>query len=236
MVNDMKAGVVVFPGSNCDHDCYHVLKHVLDIETVFLWHKDTDLQNVDLVVLPGGFSYGDYLRCGAIASHSPIVSSIIDYANKGGYVLGICNGFQVLTESGLLPGALTQNKGLKFICEDTNLVVNNTDTPFTNYYSDGELIKIPIAHMDGCYFIDDEGYNSLKSNKQIILKYCDEKGKAHKSSNPNGSVGNIAGIINLNRNVLGMMPHPERCAEDILTGVDGYNMFKSIKKFIKGEL
>lgn len=232
----MKAGVVVFPGSNCDHDCYHVLKHVLGAETVFLWHKDTDLQGVDLVVFPGGFSYGDYLRCGAIASHSPIMGSIIEFANNGGFVLGICNGFQVLTESGLLPGALNRNKGLKFICEDITLTVENSDTPFTNYYSDGELIRIPIAHMDGNYFIDDAGYKSLVENKQIVFKYCDDKGSINEASNPNGSVGNIAGIVNENRNVLGMMPHPERCAEEVLTGVDGFNMFKSIKKFIKGEL
>jgi phosphoribosylformylglycinamidine synthase len=232
----MKAGVVVFPGSNCDHDCYHVLKHILEIETVFLWHKDTDLQDVDLVIFPGGFSYGDYLRCGAIASHSPIVNKIIEFANNGGYVLGICNGFQVLTETGLLPGALTRNKNLKFICENVNLCVTNSDTPFTNFYSYGEIIKIPIAHMDGNYFIDNIGYNELIANNQIVFKYSDKNGQTNKKSNPNGSVGNIAGITNKEKNVLGMMPHPERCAEEILTNTDGYNLFKSIKNFIiKGE-
>lgn len=232
----MKAGVVVFPGSNCDHDCYHVLKHVMGVETVFLWHKDTDLQGVDLVIFPGGFSYGDYMRCGAIASHSPIVESIVKFANNGGFVWGICNGFQVLTETGLLPGALIRNNGLKFICKDVSLTIANTDTPFTNYYSDGELIKIPIAHMDGNYYIDDNGYNDLLFHKQIVFRYCDGKGNINDKSNPNGSIENIAGIVNKERNVLGMMPHPERCAEDILTGTDGLNMFKSIKSFIKGEL
>lgn len=232
----MKAGVVVFPGSNCDHDCYHVLKHVAGFETQFLWHKDTDLKGVDIVVLPGGFSYGDYLRCGAIASQSPIMDSVVKFAQKGGFVLGICNGFQVLTESGLLPGALLRNRELKFICKHVYLVVQNADTPFTSFYSNGEVIKIPIAHMDGNYFIDERGLLDLRENGQIVFRYSDQNGDTTNESNPNGSIHNIAGIVNKNRNVLGMMPHPERCAEDILGGTDGYHIFNSIKKFIKGEL
>lgn len=230
----MKAGVVVFPGSNCDHDCYHVLKHVIGAETVFLWHKDTDLQGVDLVVFPGGFSYGDYLRCGAIAKFSPIVNEVIKFAENGGHVLGICNGFQVLTESGLLPGALMRNRGLKFKCEYVNLRVDNSDTPYTNMYADGEVIRIPIAHADGNYYIDEEGMKELEENKQIVFRYCDENGTAEDDSNPNGSLGNIAGIINKTGNVLGMMPHPERCAEGIMETRDGYFLFESIAKFIGG--
>ncbi len=232
----MKAGVVVFPGSNCDHDCYHVLKHVLNVETEFLWHKDTDLKNVDLIVLPGGFSYGDYLRCGAIASHSPIMDSVKEFAEKGGFVLGICNGFQILTEAGLLPGALTRNKKLRFVCKYVNISVENSNTPFSNFYTDGEIIKIPIAHMDGNYFIDENGYNDLLINKQIVFRYCDINGNIDLRSNPNGSIGNIAGIINRKRNVLGMMPHPERCAEEILTITDGILIFKSLKKVIEGDV
>lgn len=230
----MKAGVVVFPGSNCDHDCYHVLKHVMGVETVFLWHKDTDLQGVDLVVLPGGFSYGDYLRCGAIAKFSPIVSEIVNFANKGGNVLGICNGFQVLTETGLLPGALMRNRDLKFICKYLNLRVDNSDTPYTRMYADGEVISIPVAHMDGNYFIDSGGMKSLEDNGQIVFRYCDENGETGDSANPNGSLHNIAGIVNTSGNVLGMMPHPERCAEGVMETRDGYFLFESILKTIGG--
>lgn len=232
----MKAGVVVFPGSNCDHDCYHVLKHVAGFDTQFLWHKDTDLKGVDLVVLPGGFSYGDYLRCGAIASHSPIMDAVVKFAQKGGFVIGICNGFQVLTESGLLPGALMRNKDLKFICKHVNLVVQNVDTAFTSFYSNGEVVRIPIAHMDGNYFIDEKGLLELRENSQIVFRYSDSNGDTNQESNPNGSVYNIAGIVNKEGNVLGMMPHPERCAEEILGGMDGYHIFNSIKKTIKGDI
>lgn len=232
----MKAGVVVFPGSNCDHDCYHVLKHVAGFDTQFLWHKDTDLKGVDLVVLPGGFSYGDYLRCGAIASHSPIMDAVVKFAQKGGFVIGICNGFQVLTESGLLPGALMRNKDLKFVCKHVNLVVQNVDTAFTSFYSNGEVVRIPIAHMDGNYFIDEKGLLELRENSQIVFRYSDSNGDTNQESNPNGSVYNIAGIVNKEGNVLGMMPHPERCAEEILGGMDGYHIFNSIKKTIKGDI
>lgn len=230
----MKAGVVVFPGSNCDHDCYHVLKHVLEFDTVFLWHKDKDLKGVDFIVLPGGFSYGDYLRCGAIASKSEIIDSVVDFAEKGGLVLGICNGFQILTESGLLPGALLRNRDLKFICKDVNLVVSNVNTPFTRYYTPGEVIKIPVAHMDGNYFIDEAGLAGMIENEQIVFRYCNSIGETLDDYNPNGSIDNIAGIINKKGNVLGMMPHPERCAEEILGNTDGYHIFNSVKKFLKG--
>ncbi|MGA1846557.1 phosphoribosylformylglycinamidine synthase subunit PurQ [Deferribacter abyssi] len=229
----MKVGVVVFPGSNCDHDCYYVLKHVCDIETYFIWHKDKEVNGYDLVVLPGGFSYGDYLRCGAIASKSPIMDTIINFAEKGGYVIGICNGFQVLTESGLLPGALLKNKSLKFICKDVYLRVENSFTPFTSLYSIGEIVKIPIAHMEGNYYIDKEGLIELQENSQIVFRYCDEFGEINAKSNPNGSVENIAGIVNKKGNVLGMMPHPERVAEDIFSSKDGLYLFKSIIDFIK---
>jgi len=230
----MKAGVVVFPGSNCDHDCYHVLKHVMGVETVFLWHKDTDLQGVDLVVFPGGFSYGDYLRCGAIAKFSPIVSEIVNFAGKGGRVLGICNGFQVLTETGLLPGALMRNRDLKFICKYTNLLVENCDSHYSRMYAAGEVISVPVAHMDGNYFIDSDGLSRLQDNNQIIFRYCDENGECSDETNLNGSVSNIAGIINEKGNVLGMMPHPERCAEGVMETRDGYFLFESIIKSIGG--
>lgn len=230
----MKAGVVVFPGSNCDHDCYHITKHVLGQDTRFLWHKDTDLSGLDLVILPGGFSYGDYLRCGAIANMSPIMGAVKEFADKGGYVIGICNGFQVLTESGLLPGALIRNKNLKFICKYVNLIVDNNETAFTGRYGAGEIVKIPIAHMDGNYFIDDEGYKKLEENGQIVFRYSDENGEVSESTNPNGARGNIAGIVNEKGNVLGMMPHPERCAEDLMYNTDGIHIFQSLLDHIKG--
>lgn len=230
----MKAGVVVFPGSNCDHDCYHVMKHVLEVETRFLWHKDTDLQGVDFIILPGGFSYGDYLRCGAIAKFSPIMEKVIEFANNGGLVIGICNGFQVLTESGLLPGALIRNRGLKFICKHLNLRVEHNNGPFLSEYSAGEIINVPVAHMDGNFTIDDAGYAELEANGQIAFRYCDEHGNVNDATNPNGSRGNIAGITNKAGNVLGMMPHPERCAEEILTVTDGYHIFSAVKNFLKG--
>ncbi|MGD9807922.1 MAG: phosphoribosylformylglycinamidine synthase subunit PurQ [Deferribacterales bacterium] len=230
----MKAGVVVFPGSNCDHDCYHVLKHVMGVETVFLWHKDTDLQGVDLVVFPGGFSYGDYLRSGAIAKFSPIVNEVKNFAGKGGHVLGICNGFQVLTEAGLLPGALMRNRDLKFICKYVNLRVDNSDTPFSRMYASGEVVGIPVAHMDGNYYIDPDGLKRLEDNGQVVFRYCDENGEVIDSTNLNGSLNNIAGIVNEAGNVMGMMPHPERCAEGMMETRDGYFLFESILKAIGG--
>lgn len=232
----MKAGVVVFPGSNCDHDCYHILKHVLGMDTVFLWHKDADLKGADLVVLPGGFSYGDYLRCGAIAKHSPIMQEVSEFADKGGHVLGICNGFQVLTESGLLPGALLRNTDLKFICKYVNLRVDNAGTAFTSRYADGEIVRIPIAHAEGNYFASEEVIKELEENNQVVFRYCDEYGETSEGSNPNGSINGIAGIINKGGNVLGMMPHPERCAEEIMQTKDGFHIFESLRKVVKGVL
>ncbi|QAR33935.1 phosphoribosylformylglycinamidine synthase subunit PurQ [Geovibrio thiophilus] len=232
----MKAGVVVFPGSNCDHDCYHVLKHVLGMDTVFLWHKDADLKGVDLVVLPGGFSYGDYLRCGAIAKHSPIMQEVSEFADKGGHVLGICNGFQVLTEAGLLPGALLRNKDLKFICRYVNLRVDNAGTAFTSRYADGEIVRIPIAHAEGNYFASEDVIKELEENNRVVFRYCDEYGETSEGSNPNGSINGIAGIVNKGGNVLGMMPHPERCAEEIMQTKDGFHIFESLRKVLKGVL
>lgn len=229
----MKAGVVVFPGSNCDQDCYHVLKDIVGFETEYIWHKDKRLKKYDLIVIPGGFSFGDYLRCGAIASKSPIMDSIIKYAEKGGLIIGICNGFQILTESGLLPGALIRNKNLKFICKHVNIAVECIDTPFTSYYTTGEVLNIPIAHMDGNYYIDKAGLEELIENDQIVFRYCKEAGVIDDEANPNGSIYNIAGIVNKDRNVLGMMPHPERASESILGSVDGVHIFKSVKNYIK---
>lgn len=216
----MKFGIVVFPGSNCDRDCYHVPKNVCGADAVYLWHKEKDLKGVDCIILPGGFSYGDYLRCGAIAKQSPIMRSVIDFANKGGLVIGICNGFQVLTESGLLPGVLMRNTSLTFICKHTSIRVENNDTPFTNKYKKGEIITLPIAHNDGNYFCDEVTLKRLESKNQIILRYNGE--------NPNGSIADIAGIVNEQRNVFGLMPHPERISETLLGGVDGVRVFESI--------
>jgi len=216
----MKFGVVVFPGSNCDRDCYNVPANVLGEEAVYLWHKETHLKDVDCIILPGGFSYGDYLRCGAIARQSPIMKSVISFANDGGFVIGICNGFQVLTEAGLLPGVLMRNESLKFICKTVQLKVENTKTPWTRRYKEGEIISMPIAHGDGNYFCDEVTLKRLKNNNQIVFRYF--------SKNPNGALENIAGIINERGNVLGMMPHPERISEELLGGTDGVRVFRSI--------
>ncbi|PIR17190.1 MAG: phosphoribosylformylglycinamidine synthase I [Deltaproteobacteria bacterium CG11_big_fil_rev_8_21_14_0_20_49_13] len=216
----MKFGIVVFPGSNCDRDCFNVPKNVLGQEAVYLWHKEKDLKNVDCIILPGGFSYGDYLRCGAIAKQSPIMKSIIDFANSGGLTIGICNGFQVLTESGLLPGVLMRNATLSFICKHVKLKVENNKTPFTGKYEEGEVITVPIAHNDGNYFCDEVTLKRLKAKGQIAFSYHGE--------NPNGAIADIAGITNERGNVLGLMPHPERISEDILGGVDGLKVFESI--------
>ncbi|MGB9731548.1 MULTISPECIES: phosphoribosylformylglycinamidine synthase subunit PurQ [Calditerrivibrio] len=229
----MKAGVVVFPGSNCDYDCFYVLKEIAGFDTSFIWHKDKKLKKYDLIVLPGGFSFGDYLRCGAIASKSPIMDSIVDFAENGGLVIGICNGFQILTESGLLPGALIRNRNLKFICKYVNITVECINSPFTSYYTTGEVLKIPIAHAEGNYYIDEKGLEELKDNNQILFRYCSESGVVDDESNPNGSTYNIAGIVNKKGNVLGMMPHPERAAEQILGSVDGIHIFTSVKNFLQ---
>lgn len=229
----MKFGVVVFPGSNCDHDCYHTAKHVMGQDTSFIWHKDhTDLSAFDCIIVPGGFSYGDYLRPGAIATHSPIMQDIVTFANKGKLVIGICNGFQVLAEAGLLPGVLMRNRTLRFICRDVTLKVENNDTPFTSSYKKDQVITIPIAHHDGNYFADEDTLKSIEDNNQVIFRYTDNRGEASVEVNPNGSLNNIAGICSKERNVLGMMPHPERCAEKELGNEDGKALFESIVKYL----
>jgi phosphoribosylformylglycinamidine synthase len=217
----MRVGVVVFPGTNCDMDTFYALK-ITGHKPVFLWHKDHDLQGVEMVILPGGFSYGDYLRAGAIARFSPIMNEVISFANKGGYVLGICNGFQILLEAGLLPGAMLPNVTNTFICKPVFLRVLNNQNIFLNRYLANQIIKIPIAHKEGRYYISEEGLENLKENNQIVLKYEYE--------NPNGSIDSIAGIINKKGNVMGMMPHPERAVEDILGSSDGINLFLSFLK------
>ena len=225
----MKCGIVVFPGSNCDHDCYHILKHVLGQETHWLWHKEeADLESFDLVVLPGGFSYGDYLRAGAIAHFSPIMNSIKRFASEGGKVFGICNGFQILLECGLLPGALIQNQSRKFICKNVFVSVDNPDTAFTQGCSENSVLEIPIAHHQGSYYIDPYSLSQLEENKQIVMRYCDADGNVSSSSNPNGSVGSVAGVTNEQKNVMGLMPHPERCADPLWPRTDGQIIFQSL--------
>ena len=225
----MKCGIVVFPGSNCDHDCYHILNKILNQETHWLWHKDeVDLSSFDLIVLPGGFSYGDYLRAGAISRFSTIMNSVIRFAKNGGKVLGICNGFQILLESGLLPGALMQNHTRKFICKNVYVRVETTATPFTKKCNDKSVLEIPIAHHQGSYYIDPHSLSDLEKKGQIIFRYCDAKGSISESSNPNGSVSSVAGLCNEQKNVMGMMPHPERCADPLWANTDGQNIFQSL--------
>ena len=225
----MKFGVVVFPGSNCDMDMIYVLETIMGQRVIKLWHKDTDLQEVDFIILPGGFSYGDYLRSGAIAKFSPIMNEVIGFANAGGYVMGICNGFQILTECGLLPGALLHNTSHKFICKNIYLSTVTKNTLVTNMYND-KPIKIPIAHAEGRYFASNETIDSLETNDQILFKYCDLYGNITEEANPNGSAINIAGVCNKERNVFGMMPHPERAADKELANQDGIALFNSIIK------
>lgn len=228
----MKFGIIVFPGSNCDHDCYHVVKKVMGEEAGYIWHKDSDLDEADCVIVPGGFSYGDYLRCGAIAKLSPVMDAIKDFASKGGMVIGICNGFQILCESGLLPGAMVRNASLKFICEDVHLKVERYDTAFTSQVVREKPLRMPIAHAEGCFFADDGTINRLEDNGQVLFRYCSEDGDVNSESNPNASRNNIAGIINEKGNVLGMMPHPERLSEKILGGDDGKGVFESIIQYL----
>lgn len=227
----MKFGVVVFPGSNCDADCFHVIDHVLQEKAEYLWHGEEDLKAVDCVVLPGGFSYGDYLRTGAIARFSPLMNKVVEHGIKGGLILGICNGFQVLTEIGLLPGALIRNPSLQFQCHDAFLRVETTKTPFTGLYSPKQVIRIPIAHGEGSFVADKETLDRLENEGRVVFRYCSSEGVVNEESNPNGSVNNIAGIINEKGNILGMMPHPERCAEEILGGVEGRLLFESLVKW-----
>jgi phosphoribosylformylglycinamidine synthase len=224
----MKCGIVVFPGSNCDHDCYHILKHILQLDVHWIWHKDEALNTFDVIVLPGGFSYGDYLRPGAIARFSPIMKSVIDYANQGGRVLGICNGFQILVESGLLPGVLMDNASQRFICKDLTIRVENSDTPFTSQCKMGDVLRIPINHGQGRYFTDNDTLQRLNDNGQVIFRYCDVDGNTSDEANPNGSLDHIAGVANEAKNVMGMMPHPERCADPLWPNIDGQMIFKSL--------
>ncbi len=229
----MKFGVIVFPGSNCDYDAYMAVKTVMQREVEFLWHQDTSLHDCDCVILPGGFSYGDYLRTGAIARFSPIMQRVVRFAKEGGLVIGICNGFQILLEAGLLPGAMLKNTSLRFICRFVHIRAENLDTPFSNRCKKGQALKIPIAHSDGNYFIPEDGLKKLKDNDQIVFRYCDVRGDVTPEANPNGSLENIAGICNQGRNVLGMMPHPERASESILGSQDGTYVFDSIIDFFE---
>ena len=224
----MKFAVVQFPGSNCDQDCLAALRGIDGIEADYVWHKETSLGDCDAIVLPGGFSYGDYLRCGAIARFSPIMRAVVEEARAGKLVIGICNGFQILCEAGLLPGALIRNRSLQFRCEQVYLKTLTTDSPFTNRIPEGKLLKIPIAHGEGCYFADEETLNKLKANKQILWQYCNAQGDVTEQANPNGSLWNIAGICNERRNVAGLMPHPERACEAILGSADGRLIFESL--------
>lgn len=224
----MNIGIVVFPGSNCDRDCAHIASEVIGQSAHFIWHQERSLTGMDAILLPGGFSYGDYLRTGAIAHLSPIMKAVKTFANRGGLVLGICNGFQILLESGLLPGAMLRNRDLSFICDDVYVRVENANTPFTNQCQPGQVLKIPIAHAEGNYYTDPVTHSALQANAQIIFRYCDKEGHVTASANPNGSLDNIAGIRNAAGNVLGMMPHPERCSEQALNNLDGLVIFQSM--------
>ncbi len=224
----MKFGVIIFPGSNCDHDTYNVIAEVAHQPVTFLWHDSEDLKGVDAVLVPGGFAYGDYLRTGAIARFSPVMQSVKEFAAGGGLVLGICNGFQILTESGLLPGALMRNAGLKYICKQVHLRTETADSPFTSQLVKGQLLQIPIGHMEGNYFCDPETLARLEAEDRIAFRYATADGKVTPEANPNGSLGNIAGILNKGRNVLGMMPHPDRSSEAMLGSADGWKIFASM--------
>jgi phosphoribosylformylglycinamidine synthase len=224
----MKFGVLVFPGSNCDHDVFHVIAEVARQPVTFLWHDSEDLAGVDAVLVPGGFAYGDYLRTGAIARFSPVMQSVKRFAEGGGLVLGICNGFQILTESGLLPGALMRNAGLKYICKQVHLHVETADSPFTNRLSKGEVLQMPIGHMEGNYFCTPEELHQLEAEDRIAFRYATAGGEITAEANPNGSLSNIAGILNAKRNVLGMMPHPDRSSEQVLGSTDGWKVFASM--------
>jgi phosphoribosylformylglycinamidine synthase len=224
----MKFGIVTFPGSNCDYDAYRAAVDTLGEEAVYIWHKDHDLQGSDVIILPGGFSYGDYLRAGAIARFSPVMSEVVEYARKGGIVIGICNGFQIACEAGLLPGALLRNASLQFVSAPVLLRVENTDTLFTSAYDAGQIIRIPIAHGDGRYTADDSQLDELESSGRVVFRYVDKLGNATDESNPNGSARSIAGIVNAEGNVMGLMPHPERALDDLLGSSDGRGFFESI--------
>jgi phosphoribosylformylglycinamidine synthase subunit PurQ / glutaminase len=221
----MKFGVVIFPGSNCDHDCYYAIKTVTGQPVEFIWHQDTSVKGFDAVILPGGFAYGDYLRTGALAKFSPVMQAVREFADKGGLVIGICNGFQILTEAGLLPGALMRNSNMKYICKFLKLRTETTDTPFTNQLTKGQVLNVPIGHGEGNYFADEETLKELEGNGQVAFRYVE---------NPNGSLHDIAGIVNKGRNVLGMMPHPDRSSEQILGSTDGKLIFESMVNALAG--
>lgn len=223
-----KIGVLVFPGSNCDHDAYHAMGKVMGADTSFIWHKDTDLSGIDLLIVPGGFSYGDYLRSGAIARFSPVMQSVVEYAESGRPVMGICNGFQILLEADLLPGAMLHNEKLRFVCKNVNIRVERNNSLFTSDLEKGQVLSIPVSHGEGNYFIDDDGLKELNDHDRVLFRYCDADGNLTKESNFNGSVDSIAGILNKQGNVLGMMPHPERAMETILGNTDGKLLFDSI--------
>lgn len=223
-----KTGILVFPGSNCDHDAYHAVTHVLGGDAAFIWHKETSLSGIDAVIIPGGFSFGDYLRSGAIARFSPIMKEVVSFAQKGGLVIGICNGFQILLEANLLPGTMLHNEQLSFVCRQSFIRCNSNTTPFTHHITPGSVLKIPVAHGEGNYFADDATLSALQDNQQIIFQYCDVDGKLVPEANPNGATHNIAGICSSKRNVLGMMPHPERAVEKELGSTDGRVILQSM--------
>lgn len=226
----MKFAVVIFPGSNCDHDMIYVLKDIMKQEVVEIWHKDRNLRRADAVILPGGFTYGDYLRSGAIARFSPVMDSVVSFAQSGGFVFGVCNGFQILCESGLLPGALLPNNNQRFICKNVFIKSENSGTVLTSLIPKDKSLKIPIAHGEGRYYVDNETLRIMRNNKQILFRYCDERGTFSNEANPNGSIDNIAGICNKDMNVFGMMPHPERASDNELFNTDGRSLFESVIK------
>ncbi len=223
----MKFGIVVFPGSNCEADCAYVLQSLPGCQAEYIWHKDRDLKGADAVILPGGFAYGDYLRAGALARFSPVMESVADFARAGGPVLGICNGFQVLLEAGLLPGAVRVNRGLRYVCRDVFLKVESNDTPFTRLFEPGEVVRMPVGHMEGNYTAPPETLEKPRREGRVVFRYCDEEGRVVDSANPNGAMDSIAGIANLEGNVVGLMPHPDRCAEALLGNAEGRKMFES---------
>jgi phosphoribosylformylglycinamidine synthase len=223
----VKFAIVVFPGSNCDQDCFHIAKDLLGCEAEIVWHADRSLNGADVVILPGGFAYGDYLRAGALARFSPVMESVTAFARSGGPVLGICNGFQVLLEAGLLPGAVRVNRGLRYVCRDVHMRVESTDTPFTRLYAEGEVVTMPIGHMEGNYTASADVLDELERSRRVVFRYCDATGRVVDSANPNGADRSIAGIANREGNVVGLMPHPDRCAEDVLGNAAGRKMFES---------
>jgi phosphoribosylformylglycinamidine synthase I len=223
----LKFAIVVFPGSNCDADCFHIARDLLGCEAEYVWHKDTQLKGADAVILPGGFAYGDYLRAGALARFSPVMESVAEFAKAGGPVLGICNGFQVLLEAGLLPGAVRVNKTLRYICRDVFMRVENAETAFTRLYEPGQIVRMPIGHGEGNYTAPPESLDELRREGRVVFRYCDAEGRVNDSANPNGASDNIAGIVNRERNVVGLMPHPDRCSEGILGNDVGRKMFES---------